>query len=405
MRTSLHTKSFYLFHSFPFHLFILFLALTIPSSLFAVPAPAQHVFVISIDGGGSSYVQNLIDSNLLPNFKRFQTEGAWTNNARTDYDVTVTLPNHVTEMTGRGIYGVSGNGHAWTSNSDPSPSQTIHSNKGSYVPSIFDVAHDHGLQTAVYATKTKFSLFDTSYNTVNGAPDTTGPDNGRDKLDFYQYFASSASLTTQFITNMTASPANFALLHFTEGDTYGHSNGWGSTAYNNALIAIDGYLGQLFNFVTANPSLLDTTNIILTADHGGSGTNHSTASNPLNYTVPFYVWGKNAAPGADLYALNPDERLDPLGTRPPYTDLLQPIRNGDAANLALDLLGLPPIPGSAINSDHSLTVPEPSTLTLLLCAILPTLRKKQTRPFNAIKTRFQTRGIISRFLAGYRLSP
>jgi hypothetical protein len=56
-----------------------------------------------------------------------------------------------------------------------------------------------------------------------------------------------------------------------------------------------------------------------------------------------------------LYALNP-RRLDP-GDRLPFTlTFLAPVRNGDSANLALHLLGLPPVPGSVINAAQDLWV-------------------------------------------------
>lgn len=232
----------------------------------AAAGEAQYVIEISVDGGGSSYIQSLIDIGDLPNFKRFQTQGAWTNNARNDYDVTVTLPNHVTMVTGRGVKGVAGTGHMWTSNTDPSAdpaalTYSIQNNKGAYVSSVFDVVHDNGLRSALYATKSKFSLFDHSYNNGNGAPDNTGPDNGPNKIDVYVNSAGSSSVTDSFVATMKSTPFNYALLHYTDGDTAGHASGWGSAAYNNALVAVDGYLGRIFELVTSTPALQGKTDI------------------------------------------------------------------------------------------------------------------------------------------------
>lgn len=307
----------------------------------------RYVIHISVDGGGSSYIQALINSDKLPNFKRLRAESAGTFNARTDYDITVTLPNHVTQATGRGILG--DNGHNWTSNTDPAKGKTIHSQKGSYIASVFDVAHDNGLRTIMYAGKTKFSLFDTSYNAANGAIDLTGEDNGRGKLDDYVYNSDSAILTDNFIAAMQSKPCNYVFFHYADPDTAGHTSGWGSANYNNALIAIDGYLGRILKLATSDSTLKGKTLIVLTADHGGNGKNHANADDPLDYTIPFLVWGLGVTAGADLYALNSASRLDPGACRPPYTASGQPIRNGDAPNLELKFLGLPPVPGSTIN--------------------------------------------------------
>jgi len=331
----------------------------------ALAVDPQYVISISVDGLGSSYLQTLLNASQVPNFQRLTTQGAFTMNARTDYDMTVTLPNHVTQVTSRGVIGVGGNGHNWTSNSDPPGGTTIHSNKGSYVAGVFDVAHDNGLRTGMYATKTKFSLFDTSYNATYGAPDTTGPDNGCDKLDTYVYNSSSSSITSSFLSATAGNPFNYAFLHYTDGDSAGHTYGWGSTNYNNAIKAVDGYLGQVFNLVDTNPTFQGKTAIILTADHGGTGNDHGNQTLATNYTLPFYVWGPGVTAGADLYALNLTTRLDPVTGRPLYSVVPQPIRNADGANLALDLLGLGSIPGSTVNSLQNLAVPEPATLSLL----------------------------------------
>jgi hypothetical protein len=344
------------------HLVSIFCIISILGNSLAAAANPKYVIEISVDGLGSGYLQTLLDNNQLPNFKRLKNDGVFTLNARDDYDITVTLPNHVTMVTARGITGASG--HNWTSNGDPATGQTIHSNKGSYAASVFDVVHDNGLRTAMYATKTKFSLFDTSYNSVNGANDVTGIDNGKDKIDTYSYNSSSTAITNSFVADMNAHPFNYAFIHYGDGDAAGHSYGWGSTEYNNAIKAVDGYLGSIFNLVTTNTTLKDQTVIILTADHGGKGKNHSDAADPCDYTIPFFVWGPCITLGYDLYTLNPTTRLAPGTGRPTYTASPQPIRNGDGANLALKLLGLPPISGSTINVTQDLVTPLPSIADL-----------------------------------------
>jgi len=282
-----------------------------------------------------------------------RTEGAFTDNARTDYDYTVTLPNHCCQLTGRGVLGATG--HNWTENTDPPEGATLASNKGSYVAGVCDVAHDNGLRTGIYANKSKFSLFDVSWNAANGAVDVTPPDNGRDKVDIYYMTAGSVTAVNQLVTEMKAQPFGYAFIHLADLDRVG---GWDPTpgsTYCNALMEIDDRLGAIFNMIDTTPQFAGRTAVILTADHGGTPAGHNNAGVVENYTIPFYVWGPGVTPGADLYALNPpSRRSDPGTSRPTYSASVQPIRNGEAANVALKLLGLSAVPGSTINSAQDL---------------------------------------------------
>jgi len=359
----------------------------------AQPAPAgqiQHVIHISVDGLRADYLEDLINNDTMgqyANFKRFVTEGATTFNARTDYTHTITLPNHTTMITGRPVLQPAGQPntvhHGYTSNTDPAPTNTLHNTGNLNIPykaSTFDVAHDNGLSTALYASKTKFVLFEHSYDATAGAPDTTGADDGRDKIDTYVNEstgspATAANLNVDFVAGLGANHWRYAFVHYVDPDAAGHAFGWGSTAWNNAVKNVNDYLGALFNLIETDQVLAGHTVIIVTTDHGGTGYDHSNASIIEDYRIPFLVWGPGVPAGADLYALNAGLRQDPGTGRPDYNASPPPIRNGDSGNLALLLLSLPAIPGSTINVSQDLTaitgeVPAVSRWGMIVIAVL-----------------------------------
>jgi hypothetical protein len=319
---------------------------------------ADYVIQISVDGLGASWLQALLDKGELPTFTRLQQEGAFTHNARTDWDFTITLPNHTCMLTGRPVRDKAASpnaiaGHNWTINSDPGE-RNLHSNRHDYVASVFDVAHDNGLRTGCFVSKSKFSLYEQSYDGSNGAPDKTGDDNGRDKIDVYVK-EGCEPMTDKFIEEMKANPFNYAFLHFADTDSAGHSKKWGSPEYNEALRKIDGLLGKILAMIDGDERLRGKTALILSADHGGTDYNHGFNTNPINYTIPFYTWGAGVSHTDDLYAFNQTSRVNPAVGRPDYMERdKQPIRNGDGGNLALSMLGLGPIPDSTINFGQDL---------------------------------------------------
>ncbi len=326
--------------------------------------PAKYVIQISADGLGSAWLEPLLKDHEVPNFERLIREGASTLNARTDYDLTITLPNHTSMVTGRPVKDRTigdraVGGHQWTINNDDQP-ENLHANRHGYVASTFDVVHDHGLRTGLFATKTKFKLYENSYGGPNGEPDKVGADNGRDKIDVFMITeADSPAMLASLVATLKTEPLNYAFVHFHDPDAAGHKHNWGSPEYVAAVKKVDGYLGQLVDLVSTDPTLKGHTTLILSADHGGFKNNHADQTNPLDYTIPFFVWGQGVEPG-DLYGLNAQSRKDPGTGRPDYGESPQPIRNGDGGNLALSLLGLPAIPDSLIDAQEDLAVgPKP----------------------------------------------
>ena len=308
----------------------------------------------------------LAQDGELGNFRRFVDEGATTFNARTDYTHTITLPNHTSMLAGRPVLQPATQPntvhHGYTANGDPGPGVTLHNSGNpnlSYVASVFDVAHDAGLSTALYASKSKFVLYERSYDAAHGAPDASLPDYGTDKIDRYVN-QSPAAMHAAFLTEMAANDYVYSFVHYANLDDAGHSSGWGSASWQAALRTVDDYLGDIFLLVTTDAGLAGRTAIVLTSDHGGVGTGHSNASSAENYTIPVLVWGAGVARGADLYALNPSSRQDPGTSRPTYNAHPQPVRNGDTGNLTLRLLGLTSVPGSTLNLGQDLVTAGPS---------------------------------------------
>lgn len=319
------------------------------------PPAVEFVLHVSIDGLRPDLVERL-GPERLPNFHRLRNEGAWTHAARSDNSQTITVPNHSCQITGRPVAGA--NGHGYDLNYTI-PEQTFHVYKGSYVASVFDVVHDHGLRTGYFASKSKLDVLHLSYNGKNGAEDQAGPDNGRSKIDYVHVDFNDEVLLTAFESTMITAPFEYTFLHISEPDDTGHFAGWSTdpeSGYAEAVEVADALLGRAITTTENVYVMRNRTRVIVTADHGGAGINHVDNTLFENYAIPFYVWGPGVAPGRDLYALNTNRRVAPGPDNPLPGAGLQPIRNGEVANLACQSLGLPNVPGSILNVELPLAV-------------------------------------------------
>jgi len=310
----------------------------------------DRVIHISIDGLRSDYV----NATFTPTLREMQRSGTSTLNARNDPAKSNTLPNHTSQITGRPVEGPTGHGVDFNEDSEG----TIHDEAGEYVASVFDVAHDRGLVTAVYTGKEKFDLHERSWDGTFGAVDRTGADNGRDKIDVYVRDSPERNAQT-LITDLDRTDLGrtdaYIFFHIRLPDSAGHAHEWGSNEYAQAVRESDAIVGQIKDHIESNAQWASSTAFIVTSDHGGpiGETSHYDIDKDENYRIPFIVDAPGVKPASDLYVLNPTTRQGP-GSGHPDLNGVQPVRAHEAGNLGLQLLGLPPIPGSTFNALHDL---------------------------------------------------
>lgn len=358
----------------------------------AYEAVVEHVIFISVDGLGSypTYLGTLITDGDVPNMKgHFIDNGMWTDNARAEYLYTKTIPGHTTMVTGRpvdkpvtvpewpnstthhgweynsgysgytpprnewmlhGYYQYSTSPEKWTGNENNVVTHTL------YMASPFDIVHDRGMSTALYANKEKFEVFERSYNATYGREDQVPPYiDGKDKISYYEN-NTSTNPSTLIGYLETRGMDNFVFFHFRGPDSAGHASGWGNTGWDNAVKLVDDYLLKIFDMVektiNKDKACYYNTVVIMTADHGGYGTTHGPHPDYLQECqLPFGVWGHLVPKGVDAYDYCDSSRTDPGGERgsnynTTYTN--QPIRHADGVDLGLSLMGLPAIDGALI---------------------------------------------------------
>ena len=328
--------------------FWLFLMLTvIPASSINLASQATQatprVVIVSVDGLYGELIRTLPPS-LLPNLSAILDTSISTSSAYTDPYITRTLPNHLSMATGRFVR-QQFNGHCWEANGTPSVDESVHSNCGDYIESIFDIAHDHGHSTALYASKTKFILFQQSWGQENGREDLIGIDNGTNKFDKFQIDTDVSLLVDSVIADIEAQAFDLSFIHLRSPDSVGHIYTWDffdlDSRYIQSIIEIDTHLGRIHSALDALPSDVEPY-LIISADHGGK---HNTFDHPsgaiTSHRVPMIIWSKGSS-ASNAYALAECRVNQPENPSVVSEDSLkQPIRNRDIANLALSILRLP----------------------------------------------------------------
>ena len=255
-----------------------------------VPAEGltRNVVLVSIDGLRPDAIARFD----APNLQRLMGEGSYSLAARTIMPST-TLPSHTSMLSGEPP---DDHGVFWNN---------VTSAKVDVVdfPTVFSVARSHGYRTAAFFSKAKF-----------------GPLQRPGTLDYSQapggWFGrwSGSRTVDDARSYLRSAKPNLLFVHLAETDAAGHSSGWMSHAYGQAVQTADAALGRLIaaadeTYGKGNYSLL------VTADHGGHAYGHGT-SDPQDVTIPWIAWGRGVNKG------QLKEKIDTFDTAPTVLWLL-----------------------------------------------------------------------------------
>ena len=252
----------------------------------ASPAAPPRVIIITVDGLRPDAMARVPPPNILA----LAARGAHTMAARTVLPAN-TLPAHASIVSGvdPAVHGIT-----W---GDYQPARgTI------AVPTIFGVAHAAGMRTLLVCGKNVFRQLEAP-GTIDHFADLPDGDH---------------AVVTEAITHI-AGGFRLLLLHLADVDLVGHVSGWMSDPYLRQIGDTDAAVGRML------AALPPGTTVILTSDHGGIELNHVT-DRPEDVLIPWMIAGPGVAAGRVL--------ADPVDVK-------------DTPATALQVLGLPSLPGAA----------------------------------------------------------
>jgi arylsulfatase A-like enzyme len=149
-------------------------------------------------------------------------------------------------------------------------------------PTLFSVAHQAGLSTAMIFGKEKMNYL--------VLPNSVDMLFGQDAHDL--------QIKEEAVALIEAGLPTALFIHFPDTDRVGHQYGWMSENQLGAVSFVDGLLGEIVAALEAG-DYWNHTLLIVTADHGGHGFSHGDDS-PLDRTIPWLAVGPGVPAGLTL---------------------------------------------------------------------------------------------------------
>jgi arylsulfatase A-like enzyme len=235
-----------------------------------VQSVSRNVVVVSIDGLRPDAIETYGASTL----QRLMREGSYTLKAST-INPSKTLPSHTSMLTGQPP---ERHGVLWN-NVASAEADSID------LPNIFGVARANGYSTAAFFSKAKFQPLQ-----LEGTLDYSQAPGG-----WFGRWSSERTVTDVAQYLEKASP-NVLFVHLTDPDAAGHRGGWMSEDYGRGVLAADRAVNRLIS-IADRVYGVGKFSLIVTADHGGHGTNHG-SDDPRDVTIPWIAWGQGVKQGA-----------------------------------------------------------------------------------------------------------
>jgi predicted AlkP superfamily pyrophosphatase or phosphodiesterase len=230
---------------------------------------ANYSVVITIDG----LRPDAISKSDAPNMKLLMKEGSYSLEAQTVIP-SKTIPAHTSLLTG-----LSTKRHGVTFNRR-TPSMGYVS-----VETIFSIAKNHGLKTAMFVGKDKLEYLAKPGSVDHFESTAEAPRNVEE-------------ISSRFCSYVKTEKPELIFVHFPEPDLTGHKAGWMSNEYIKALEDVDRAIGAIL-LTLREAGIYDKTFIVITADHGGHGKDHG-SSNPYDMTIPWIAFGKGVRKGNEM---------------------------------------------------------------------------------------------------------
>jgi len=231
--------------------------------------PKLRVLIISEDG----MRPDALDAATAPTHNAFMRQGMI---ARRAYTVipSETLPSHASMLSGFAVADHRMNFDKY----DRARGQIM-------LPTIFTIAREHGLSTAMFIGKQKLWHI---------AP--TASVDHYEKPGFLCH-----TVAARAAAYFEAALPDLMFVHFADPDNAGHAHGWMSKEYMAAVHETDRCLRTMLDAIDFSHAA-ESTLLIVTADHGGSGRSHSGHGKELDRRIPWTMRGPSIRAGSMLDA-------------------------------------------------------------------------------------------------------